>query len=164
MENEGELDYPATVEYSDALAAGSTVLHCGRCGACSNRHDMGVIDSTKTFITTKMTACATAFAKPQLLNGHQDVGILEDCLRAGGIDFSTDSRAWPPLAADGKPSCMQCWTDNIQCDAVNCLPVRPDIVTLRQSHFAQFTRVTTFTPKSMHAFFPRTFIGKFSGV
>ena len=119
VQSEDGSDVPTTMEYSDALEAGRTVLHCGRCGACSNLHDMNVIDSTKKFITTKMTGCATAFAKPKLLSGHQDLGILEDCLRASGIDFSTDRRAWPTPNV-GKPSCMQCWTDNIQCDAVNC--------------------------------------------
>eukprot|EP00294_Goniomonas_avonlea_P017680 CAMPEP_0114559102 /NCGR_PEP_ID=MMETSP0114-20121206/10744_1 /TAXON_ID=31324 /ORGANISM="Goniomonas sp, Strain m" /LENGTH=136 /DNA_ID=CAMNT_0001744553 /DNA_START=401 /DNA_END=811 /DNA_ORIENTATION=- len=65
-----------------------------------------------------MTACAAAFAKPKLFGGNQDLDVLRGCLRAAGVDFSTDGRAW--ASPSNKPSCMDCWTDNIQCDAVNC--------------------------------------------
>ena len=98
----------------DALA----VLHCGACGACSTRHDVAVLHDTADFATAVITRCATAYAKPTWLGGHRDLVQLRACLVTASVNFSDDWRAWAdPSAA---PSCIDCWTDNIDCDADQC--------------------------------------------
>jgi len=93
------------------------VLHCGACSACSDLHDMQVIYDTKDRITENMTVCSTSYASP-FSKHHGDLEELVRCLQASGIDFSTDGRAWSN--ATNKPTCMDCWTDNIRNDAVYC--------------------------------------------
>ena len=111
-------EIPATS--TRAAAQGRTILHCGRCAACSNLHDLDVLNRTKAFITTKVTACSTEFAKPAFLGGHRNLTVLQQCLENATITFSTDRRSWPESTSQDSPSCMDCWTDNIMCDAVQC--------------------------------------------
>ena len=101
------------------------MLHCGECAACSTLHDLDVLNSTRTYITSKLTACAAAFAKPSWLGGHRDRPTLERCMREAGIGFSEDGGAWSAPAH--RPSCMDCWTDNVACDAVQCV-TNPDCI------------------------------------
>ena len=96
------------------------VLHCGRCSACSDLHDMQVIYDTKDRITENMTVCSTKYASP-FSKHHGDLEELERCLQDVGINFTTDGRAWPSAEdRKKKPTCMDCWTDNIRNDAVYC--------------------------------------------
>lgn len=96
------------------------VLHCGACSACSDLHDMKVIYDTKSYITENMTVCSTKYASP-FSKDHGDLEKLVQCLQAAGIDFTTDGRAWPSEEERAsRPSCMDCWTDNIANDAVYC--------------------------------------------
>mmetsp|Transcript_24344 Transcript_24344/g.60373 ORF Transcript_24344/g.60373 Transcript_24344/m.60373 type:complete len:321 (+) Transcript_24344:17-979(+) len=104
-----------------ARSRGLITLHCGRCGACSALPDIQVLYSTRHDITTHMTACARAFALSNMWPfGHQQQTLadLRSCLVSHGITFSTDGRGWED--PDGKPSCMDCWTDNILNDKVVC--------------------------------------------
>lgn len=99
------------------------VLHCGACGACSQPDDLMVLHDTKTFITTKMTKCSIKFSMPEILGGTHDLDALTECLRNEGITFNeTNSFRWDSRLQAGGPglSCMDCWTDDIQCDAVHC--------------------------------------------
>ena len=99
-----------------ALAASNHlhILHCGMCSACSSPSDLMVIYNTRKNITTQMTKCSTAFAKPKILGGSHDLDELRACLRAHGITFSD-----VPFGENG-PTCMDCWTDNIMCDSNQC--------------------------------------------
>eukprot|EP00947_MAST-08B_sp_MAST-8B-sp1_P002877 g2877.t1 len=99
------------------VPASARVLHCGKCSACSSPKDMQVLQDTRTFITTKMTKCSTAFAKPSWLGGHGDLAKLRACLVAENITFSNDRRFGD---AETGPTCMDCWTDNIMCDSNAC--------------------------------------------
>jgi hypothetical protein len=120
-------DVPTTSTRAAAQGAGQTIMHCGRCAACSNLHDLDVLNRTKEFITTKMTACSTEFAKPAFLGGHRNLTVLRQCLEDATINFSTDGRSWPISTRQTSPSCMDCWTDNIMCDAVQC-KLTPDCI------------------------------------
>jgi len=95
-------------------------LHCGACGACSSPDDMMVLYNTKTFITSKMTKCSIKFSMPAVLGGTHDLEALRKCLYEENITLNDTNSFNPnPLAGPG-PSCMDCWTDDIQCDAVHC--------------------------------------------
>ena len=92
------------------------VLHCGKCAACSSPEDLMVIYNTRNNITTQMTKCSTAFAKPKILGGSHDLDALRACLREQGITFSETN----PFGSPEGPTCMDCWTDNIMCDSNQC--------------------------------------------
>lgn len=115
--NAGGMSPPRTTTRGD-VKSGETVLHCGACGACSDLHDMEVIYNTRHTITTDMSRCAAEFAKPKIFGGDPSMSDLRKCLVEKGIDFTTDGRAW--AQPQGRPTCMDCWTDNIESDAVNC--------------------------------------------
>ena len=124
----GELEAPSaplTMTRSEAALRGLQVLHCGACAACSTLHDLEVLNASKTFATVRVTRCATAYAKPSWMGGHRDVAKLAACLADADIGFSTDGSAWAEPA--GKPTCMDCWTDNVACDAVACV-TNPDCI------------------------------------
>mmetsp|Transcript_35195 Transcript_35195/g.58308 ORF Transcript_35195/g.58308 Transcript_35195/m.58308 type:complete len:304 (+) Transcript_35195:70-981(+) len=106
---------PETTTRTDAESRGLPILHCGTCAACSNSQDLFVLNSTRTFITVSVTKCATAYARPSWMGGHRDVKRLAECLVAEGIAFTQHS------LAQSAPACMDCWTDNVACDAVNCI-------------------------------------------
>lgn len=101
-------------------ASGLQVLHCGRCSACSHPSDIELLYRTRESITTEITACSARwvalqhlpFAQPTLLD-------LKRCLVGRGVAFSDDGRAWP-APRQGRPSCMDVWTDNILNDASLC--------------------------------------------
>ena len=116
---------PLTMTRSEAALRGLQVLHCGACAACSTLHDLEVLNASKTFATVRVTRCATAYAKPSWMGGHRDVAKLAACLADADIGFSTDGSAWAEPA--GKPTCMDCWTDNVACDAVACV-TNPDCI------------------------------------
>ena len=100
---------------AELLAAGTEVLHCGKCSACSTRHDLEVLNRTKDFITERTTACSTRFVAQEWWT----VNDLSACLVAAGIDFSTDpALAW--AQPTDKPTCMDAWTDNVVSDATLC--------------------------------------------
>ena len=63
-----------------------------------------------------MTNCSTAFAKPKWMGGDPDLAKLRSCLKGAGISFSTDR----PFGGGSGPTCMDCWTDDIMCDANKC--------------------------------------------
>jgi hypothetical protein len=119
LDNAAPSSPAVTMLLGDVNHQTQTILHCGACGACSSLHDAEVMFNTRSNITSVMTACSAQFAKPIVLGGTQNLDDLRSCLVAGGIDFTTSaSVTW--REAESKPSCMDCWTDNIQCDAVNC--------------------------------------------
>eukprot|EP01135_Chromosphaera_perkinsii_P011288 Nk52_evm69s2367 gene=Nk52_evmTU69s2367 len=127
LNNSAEVEeIPVTMVRKDVGTSG-VILHCGQCAACSNLHDMEVIYRTRNDITTHMTKCASDFAKPKIFGGHQNLQKLRSCLIDAGINFSTDQRSWKIDERHSKPSCMDCWTDNIQCDSVNC-KLEPDCI------------------------------------
>ena len=109
-------DYFTTTRDNAAKDPSLHILHCGSCSACSGPDDLMVIYDTKTYITSKMTKCSTPFAMPRFLGGTHDLDTLRTCLVEQNITFGTKSRF------DGLtgPTCMDCWTDDIQCDAVHC--------------------------------------------
>ena len=84
-----------------------------------------MLNASKAFATVRVTRCATAYAKPSWMGGHRDVAKLAACLADADIGFSTDGGAWAEPA--GKPTCMDCWTDNVACDAVACV-TNPDCI------------------------------------
>eukprot|EP00798_Chlamydomonas_sp_ICE-L_P016452 gene16452-22672_t len=110
---------------SDVDAKTDTTLHCGQCAACSNLHDMEVMYRTRDNITAAVTACSAAFAKPKILGGHHNLVQLVDCLITSGVDFTTEGRSWEQ--PDGKPTCMDCWTDNIMSTSTQC-KLEPDCI------------------------------------
>ena len=125
---EGEVEAPSaplTMTRGEAALSGLQVLHCGACAACSTLHDLEVLNASKAFATVRVTRCATAYAKPSWMGGHRDVAKLAACLADADIGFSTDGGAWAEPA--GKPTCMDCWTDNVACDAVACV-TNPDCI------------------------------------
>ncbi|EOD23761.1 hypothetical protein EMIHUDRAFT_424486 [Emiliania huxleyi CCMP1516] len=82
--------------------------------------DLLVLNSTREFATLVVTRCATAYAKPKWAGGHRNVEQLRKCMREAGVGFSEEpAAAWAKPA--NKPSCMDCWTDNVACDAVACV-------------------------------------------
>ena len=92
------------------------VLHCGACGACSSPDDLMVIWDTKAYITTKMTKCSSSFAMPKFLGGTHDLDALRTCLDEENITFDNSRSFFGPNG----PTCMDCWTDDIQCDSNHC--------------------------------------------
>eukprot|EP00320_Phaeocystis_rex_P020804 CAMPEP_0119072646 /NCGR_PEP_ID=MMETSP1178-20130426/58501_1 /TAXON_ID=33656 /ORGANISM="unid sp, Strain CCMP2000" /LENGTH=341 /DNA_ID=CAMNT_0007054671 /DNA_START=153 /DNA_END=1175 /DNA_ORIENTATION=- len=125
---EGEADpssTPRTVTRSDAQLLRLTILHCGACAACSTLHDLHVLNSSKAFATVRVTECATAFAKPTWLGGHRNKAKLAACLVDAGIGFSQNGSAWAQPV--DRPTCMDCWIDNVACDAVACVN-NPDCI------------------------------------
>ena len=67
-----------------------------------------------------MTACSTAFSLSNMnpFATPQSLGDLRACLVRSGINLTDDGRAWPDPA--GKPTCWDCWADNILSDKVSC--------------------------------------------
>ena len=104
-----------TTTRAAASAKGEAVVHCGRCAACSHPSDVRVLYDTRRFITTEMTRCAAKFAKPSILGGDRSLADLRKCFRDAKISFDEARR----FAGSG-PTCMECWTDNIQCDSSQC--------------------------------------------
>lgn len=92
---------------------GDVVLHCGACSACSTMHDLQVIYNTREYITGNMTECSTAFASP-FSKESGDLDALRNCLIERNIDFSDHA------TGSDRPTCMDCWLDNIMNDAVYC--------------------------------------------
>ena len=132
-----------TTTRAAAQVASDTVIHCGKCAACSRPADVRVLYSTRRFITTEMTRCAAKFAKPSILGGDHDLTHLRTCLLAANISFDNTvrfdggdtNRATGSRDDQGHdqghdrgdrgnlgngPTCMDCWTDNIMCDSVQC--------------------------------------------
>ena len=99
-----------------ATADNFTIVHCGKCSACSHSKDVQVLYDTKHFITTEMTRCAAKFAKPTFLGGDHNLDHLRSCLYAANITFDNTRRFQTPTG----PTCMDCWTDNIMCDSTQC--------------------------------------------
>lgn len=108
-----------TVESINATWDSDSILHCGKCAACSDMHDLEVLYRTRDYITTNMTKCSTQFASP-FSSTYEDLNELQDCLVENGIDFTTDGRAWGSGLENDEPTCMDCWTDNIMNDAIYC--------------------------------------------
>eukprot|EP00941_MAST-03F_sp_MAST-3F-sp1_P004774 g4774.t1 len=105
-----------TTTRKDAAARSETILHCGKCSACSHPDDMKVLYNTRHNITTDLTACSTKFARPELLNGDHSLSHLKQCMRESGVTFDDTRR----FSGPNGPNCMECWTDNIMCDVVQC--------------------------------------------
>ena len=107
--------HTTTRQQVDESGGDLRVLHCGACGACSSPSDMMVLWQTKDYITTKMTKCSIKFSMPKILGGTHNLDDLKRCLREENITFD-DAVTF----GKGGPTCMDCWTDNIECDAVHC--------------------------------------------
>mmetsp|Transcript_30204 Transcript_30204/g.78294 ORF Transcript_30204/g.78294 Transcript_30204/m.78294 type:complete len:360 (-) Transcript_30204:87-1166(-) len=114
-DDDDEADAVCQVWRMKMRSNGSEVLHCGECSSCSSLHDLKVLERTKDYITTSMTACSSKF----VLRPWWSVADLRACLVDAGIDFSEDAAvAWEqPI---DRPSCMDTWTDNIINDATLC--------------------------------------------
>ena len=88
--------------YSSQEAAckdGTYALHAGPCGACSNPHDIYVLNITKNTLTTTATKCALKY--------------LEDDGEKKAFDCMKESVGFTD-------SCNWCWIDNMGCDSVTC--------------------------------------------
>jgi hypothetical protein len=111
------------LEVKDKDGKKDTILHCGKCSACSALRDIEVLYKTKDYITTEMTDCSSDWVANQ--KGLRKsfyaapLGDLKKCLVEKGIDFSDDGSAWEDPT--DKPSCMDVWTDNILNDASLCV-------------------------------------------
>eukprot|EP01105_Mastigella_eilhardi_P015437 TRINITY_DN352_c0_g1_i1.p1 TRINITY_DN352_c0_g1~~TRINITY_DN352_c0_g1_i1.p1 ORF type:complete len:204 (-),score=57.08 TRINITY_DN352_c0_g1_i1:66-677(-) len=83
----------------EAHEAGTRVLHCGSCGACSNEHDVGLYRTFSENLTDITRSCAwrIIFGDPQ---------VVIDCHNAK-VGLTS--------------ACMQCWIENIQCTYQHCL-------------------------------------------
>ncbi|KAH3761775.1 hypothetical protein Pelo_6424 [Pelomyxa schiedti] len=82
----------------EAHSAGTGVLHCGTCGACSNYHDIWIYNVTRNNLTETSTKCAALIflgedAVTRCFNEH--VGFTD--------------------------ACTECWVENVVCDNENCL-------------------------------------------
>jgi len=119
--NDGDEDLWTCLAWKQALESrGDRILHCGQCSSCSSLQDLSVLESTKTSITSDMTACSTAFVLSQKLPfGKQSLVDLKACLVGRGIGFSDDGRAWQDPR--NRPTCMDTWVDNILSDASLCV-------------------------------------------
>jgi hypothetical protein len=109
-----------TMTRDEASSEGREVLHCGKCSACSHPDDIKVLFDTRKSITADMTKCAADFAKPNLLGGHQNLDKLVECLHKAKITFNNTRRFNDGTNGGNGPTCMECWTDNIMCDASQC--------------------------------------------
>lgn len=109
-----------TSSRANASRANETVVHCGKCAACSRPADVRVLYETRHFITTEMTRCAAKFAKPNFLGGDHDLSHLRACLAAANITFDNTVQFDDGTNRGNGPTCMDCWTDNIMCDSTQC--------------------------------------------
>jgi len=106
---------------TDLNAQNLTVLHCGKCSACSHVTDLEVLFRTRDTITSEMTACSTKFVIAHKLHlPGRNLEDLKTCLRntQNSINFTDDGRAW--TNPTDMPTCMDVWTDNIMNDATLC--------------------------------------------
>ena len=110
-----------TTTRKEASQNGWSVVHCGKCSACSRPDDVRVLYNTRHTITTDMTRCAAKFAKPKFLGGDPNLVHLKECLALSNITFN-DQRQFNNFSKKGGdgPTCMECWTDNIMCDSTQC--------------------------------------------
>lgn len=97
---------------AQAKADGRDIIHCGKCAMCSGLDDIAVLSNTRKWITYVMTKTSSKFAAPW---GHKNVSLLEQDLFDLAVSFSG------PAGPDEEPSCMKCWSDNIMCDARQCV-------------------------------------------
>lgn len=86
-----------------AAAAGEKILHCGKCGACSNLRDVGIYGATRQNLTTLTTRCAFWDLVPIL-------------------GKSAASRCLKRKVGFTRP-CHKCWMENIACTRRNCAGV-----------------------------------------
>lgn len=77
----------------------SLIAHCGKCGMCSNAHDIRIYDETKNTLTRDSTSCA----KRVFLGGSKEVA---KCFHEK-VGFTS--------------SCQECWVENVMCDLRNCI-------------------------------------------
>jgi arylsulfatase A-like enzyme len=104
----------------NASRRAETIVHCGKCAACSRPSDVRVLYDTRHAITTEMTRCAAKFAKPNFLGGDRDLDHLRACLVRANITFDNTVRFDDGRNGGDGPTCMDCWTDNIMCDSTQC--------------------------------------------
>lgn len=98
---------------AQARSEGRNIIHCGKCSYCSALDSVQVLPNTRKWITYIMTDVSTKFAAPW---GHKNVTLLEQDLYDLSVNFSI------PLGVDDPTgSCMKCWSDNIMCDASQCV-------------------------------------------
>lgn len=81
----------------EAHNAGTKVMNCGPCGACSTINDVELYWKTKNNLTQETRKCAF-FAL-------FDSQMARDCLKEK-VPFTDD--------------CMDCWIENIKCTTANC--------------------------------------------
>ena len=110
-----------TATRAEASASGESVVHCGKCAACSHPSDVRVLYETRHFITTELTRCSAKFAKPSILGGDHNLDHLRSCIKDAKINFDNTRRfVVGGGGSDVGPTCMDCWTDNIMCDSTQC--------------------------------------------
>lgn len=83
-----------------ARARGGGVMHCGLCGACSNKHDIDIYYRTRENLTQVTRRCAfmSTFSYEK----------SRECVRKN-VGFTE--------------SCLDCWMENILCDRRLCYAV-----------------------------------------
>lgn len=74
------------------------VMHCGACGACSNRHDIDIYKATRNNLTQVSTRCALI----SLFKGS----IAGDKCLSERVGFTRE--------------CQECWVEDIQCNKRYC--------------------------------------------
>jgi len=80
-----------------------------------------VLHRGRTKTADLASTCSTAFVVSQFqtdASRWQSIDDLKTCLKDAGLDLSDDGRSWP--RPEGKPTCMDCWVDNILTDTVLC--------------------------------------------
>lgn len=95
-------DREGQTRFDDPPQAGlrSEVLHCGACGACSNRADIEVYRFTRETLHLDTKRCATYIFFP-IVRRH----LTQKCMQSLGLS----------------PDCARCWVLNIKCTARRCL-------------------------------------------
>ena len=83
------------------LAKQKTILHCGKCGACSNINDIKEYYRTRETMTKISRSCAFKLINP--INGRKKA---QKCM----IKKTNLSE-----------KCLDCWLDNMECTKKNCL-------------------------------------------
>ncbi len=102
------------VTAADACAHSTFPLHGGFCGACSNRHDIDIYNSTRNNLTVTTTKCAL-----QLLYHGCVLLVLLSTIITFGFRYSAGVACMDSLVGLS-PACTACWVDNMACDAATC--------------------------------------------
>ena len=99
---------------ADACAHSTIPLHGGFCGACSNRHDIDIYNSTRNNLTSTTTECAL-----KMLYHGCVPPVFQSTAITFGIRYRAGMACMDSLVGLS-PACSVCWVDNMACDAATC--------------------------------------------